>query len=285
MLERSDIEFPIWRKKVDATLLKDGETPIPKWLWDVWSIEQIFGHVTTKKDDDSHVKVLINNNVYSGNVTKVKKPNGYGFKLSVSNELTDTLDDIYLMSYMRMLEYSLQTDKTYHQVEEDISFWEFIDIEFDASSKQFLLKAHYTIKPQFPMLFERLIKSAPLKSVSDSILEKETGRIHKQNWQPREQYKLEIGATNVVYMLLDSQKKLLYVGEATDLIKRFDNGHPDIREWDYYKYNVLPAELAPFRVTIERMTIRDMACLLTNKQDIPNIVISEYKLANRKIDK
>ena len=37
---------------------------------------------------------------------------------------------------------------------------------------------------------------------------------------------------------------------------------------DYFRYNVLPAELAPFRVALERMLIRDFASVLKNKKEI-----------------
>ena len=69
------------------------------------------------------------------------------------------------------------------------------------------------------------------------------------------------------------------------MVKRFDLGHPDIKDWDYYRYNVLPKELELHRVTIERMAIRDLAALLENKQDIVSSGILKYKLTNRKIDK
>ena len=54
---------------------------------------------------------------------------------------------------------------------------------------------------------------------------------------------------------------------------------------NYYKYNVLPKSLESHRLSLERMAIRDMANFLENKADIPNIEISAYKLANRKIDR
>ena len=120
--------------------------------------------------------------------------------------------------------------------------------------------------------------------MASTLLSGEFARIHKQDWKPRSEYKLEIGASNVIYMLLDTENKLLYVGEANLLIPRFNNGHLDIKNWDYYKYNVLPPELGKYRLAIERMLIRDLAAILDNKQGIKTISISDYSLANRKID-
>ncbi|CAH7309851.1 conserved hypothetical protein [Vibrio chagasii] len=285
MLERSNIEFPLWRKKVDGTLLKDANTPIPTWLWRVWEVEETFGAVKSKKDLKGTVSIKYLSQTYQGQVAKIKSSSGHKFRLYIDNCLSSELRDTYLMSYMRVLETELDDTKTHRQVESDIPFWEFIDIEFDASTKTFIFTPHYTVTPQFPNLFSRLIQSAPLKSISAEKLEKNSMAIHKQDWKPREEYKMELGAENVIYMLLDSKSKLIYVGEAKHLKQRFDNGHPDIRNWDYYKYNVLPTNLAPYRLSIERMAIRDMASILGNKQGIENIVISDFQLANRKIDK
>jgi hypothetical protein len=285
MLERSDIDKPMWRKKVDGTLLKDAWTPIPKWLWEVWDIENSFSKVRSKKDVNGLVSISYMNTTFAGQVAKVKTGTDYRYRLYFNISLAAALCDKYLMSYMRVIESELDKSKNHRQVEQEISFWEFIDIEYDSENKSFLFTPYFTIKPQFPNLFAKLINSAPLKAVSAETLEKDAKTIHKQDWKPRDEYKSELGAENVIYMLLDSKKKLLYVGEAKSLKKRFNSGHPDINGWDYYKYNVLPSNLSEYRLSIERMLIRDMASILENKQDIQYIKISDYKLANRKIDR
>jgi hypothetical protein len=60
--------------------------------------------------------------------------------------------------------------------------------------------------------------------------------------------------------------------------------YPSIPKWDHFRYDVLPPELEPFRVQIERMLIRHMASLLKNKKRIATQKISDYRLANDKID-
>ena len=37
-LERNDVEHPLWRKKVDRSLLRYSVTPIPGWVGRTWSI-------------------------------------------------------------------------------------------------------------------------------------------------------------------------------------------------------------------------------------------------------
>lgn len=287
MNERGDIEFPIWRKKVDHSFLTLTYTPIPKWLWPIWEIEALFTSVKTKKSPESLVKIVFQKRIFDGFVTFTKRPNGEKqSQLSFGKELHNLLKEAFLMTYMRSLEGQIRkASGTKVDIEKEIPFWEFIDIEFDSSSKLFKFTCHYNQQPTFPELFKQLVSSPSMKSVDDFINEKDANRIHKQNWKPRTEYKNEIGAENVIYTLIDTKNKLIYIGEAKKLISRFDNGHPDISKWDYYKYNVLPKTLESHRLSLERMAIRDMANFLENKADIPNIEISAYKLANRKIDR
>ena len=67
MLERSDVDKPMWRKKVDGTLLKDAWTPIPKWLWELWDIENSFSNISSKKDGNGTVQISYMNTAFTGN--------------------------------------------------------------------------------------------------------------------------------------------------------------------------------------------------------------------------
>jgi hypothetical protein len=117
------------------------------------------------------------------------------------------------------------------------------------------------------------------------VQDKEENRIHKQDWKARTELEYELGATNVVYMLYDSKTKLVYLGEADNLVKRLLQPHLSIPEWDFFRYNVLPGTLAPYRIAIERMIIRDFAAILDNKREIPWPDLAGCCLANDKIDR
>jgi len=288
MNERNDIEFPVWRKKVDQSFLNDSATPIPMWLWEIWSLTELFKDVDSVKDHKSKVSIIFKNEVFDGNITfSVNKGRSSALcRLKIDKRLDANLKETFLMSYMRSLEGQIRKSKNLKvDIELEIPFWEFIDIEFNSSEKTFIFTPHFYQKPVFPELFNELVSSPSIKKVDDRINNKEINRIHKQDWKKRELYKSEIGAENVIYTLIDTKNKLIYIGEAEKLIARFDQGHPVISKWDYYKYNVLPDSLEVHRVAIERMAIRDMACFLDNNVDIPNIEISTYKLTNKKIDK
>jgi hypothetical protein len=194
---------------------------------------------------------------------------------------SNVLKEVFLMSHMRDLESRLRKDTT--DIEIEIPFWEFLDIEFDAQKKEFYLTAHYKQIPTFPELFKSLIGSPPIKRIEDEITHPGQFRIQKQDWRPRSMYETELGAENVIYMLIDEKAKLLYVGEAENLIRRFKAGHLEIKDWDFYRYDQLPPMPKQQRVAIERMLIRVFASVLENKGGINTKSISKYRLANRRL--
>jgi hypothetical protein len=48
-LERSNVEFAIWRKKVDKSLFAHNGTTIPGWACKMWGLHPIYGKVTSRK--------------------------------------------------------------------------------------------------------------------------------------------------------------------------------------------------------------------------------------------
>jgi hypothetical protein len=284
--ERSDIEFPLWRKKVDASLFKDAATPIPKWLWEVWHIHLLFSKSTSRENSDSNVKVLFNKKEFRGRViySSVKRM----FRLFFEKQLSDILKDVFLMSYMRSIEHDLRKSKPEYleqEIENEIPFWEFIDIEFDFSNKIFYFKAYYIQKPAYIELFKELVKSHTLKIIDDLLNAKDKFRFVKQDWEPRKKLQTQIEAKNVIYNLIDTKNKLIYIGEAESLVQRLNQNREVIKDWDYYRFDCLPEGLTRTqRIAIERLLIRTFASFFTNKKSIPTKQVSEYGLANEKID-
>lgn len=123
-----------------------------------------------------------------------------------------------------------------------------------------------------------------MHKIDDELDKKPPFRIYKNRWRSRAELDFEVGANNVLYVLIDTKSKLLYVGEAANLVKRLRQGHPSIPNWDYFRYDVLPNQIAKHRKTFERMIIRDLASLMENKGNIKCIKISDYRLANDRID-
>lgn len=283
-LERSDVNFPLWRKKVDSSLLNHKGTTIPAWACQMWNIVDQFKKCNSRKKPESRVKIIFEKEEFEGWVTEASKGRvNPAYRLWYTEDLLFKVKNVFLMSYMRDIEPRLRKDSK-SDIEEEIPFWEFLDIEYDSSKRTFYFTAYYTQQPSFPELFKRLVGSPAIQKIDRELKGKDLNKIYKQDWKPRKDYETEIGAENVIYMLLDTNDKLFYIGEAQNLIKRFNQGHNRIKNWDYYRYDVLPKQLEKYRLEIERMQIRDFATLLRN-MSIASLEFSDYKLTNDKIDK
>lgn len=283
--ERSNIKFPMWRKKVDSSLFEYKFTPIPNFAVQMWNIPVQFHNVYYKKDTKSKIKIIFKGINYKGNVTITTKGRKSPlYRLHFDNNLVFELKLAFIMSYMRNIEQKLG-DSSSIEIEENIPFWEFLDIEYDENSKVFYLTDYYTHKPDFPLLFTNIVGSPTIRKIDDAIYVKDSKKIYSSEWKKREYLNTEIEAENVIYTLIDTRSKLIYIGEGEKLVRRVLQPHKTISNWNYYRYTILPKELSPFRIHIERMMIRNHAMLLDNKKEIDNIRISEYSLSNNKIDK
>jgi len=68
------------------------------------------------------------------------------------------------------------------------------------------------------------------------------------------------------------------------LVERLSQPYVTIRNWDCFRYDVLPDELADLRVTLERMMIRSFATVFENSKNVETLDLSSYKLVNERID-
>lgn len=287
-LERSDIEFPLWRKKVDSSLFHKLDTPIPNWLAKVWGIPEIFGTSTSRKTPHAEVKIKFGKILYRGWVAYAKYvTKDTSYKLYLSKEFSEKLKDVFIMSYMRSLEHKLRIgNPTYtRSVEEDIPFWEFLDVEFDKQTKVFNCKAHYFQKPIFPELFKQFVRSYLIQQIENKLLNKGEFKFVKENWRPRDEARKYLGKGNIIYYLIDTNSKLLYIGESEG-IKRLVQERLVISNWNYFRVDVLPEWLTKLqRLEIERLIIRSFAAIINNSRGITSMKVSTYSLVNLKIDR
>ena len=282
--ERSNINYPLWRKKVDSSMWGHNVTTIPNWACKMWDIDSLFRGVTSKKDEDSEITIKLGKKKWNGWVTVASKGRKTpAYRLWFDEDLTQELKQVFLMSYMRDIEDNIR-GKYPTKIEDDIPFWEFLDIEFDSLNKQFIFVPYYTQKPTFPNLFNSIVSSPKLKEIDSLLSAKNFPKIYKQDWRNINDYHTEIGADNVIYMLINKTNKEFYVGEAKNLIQRFSSGNY-AKKWEFYRYDKLPKELESFRLEIERALIKCFSTLLNNNKNIDTMHISSYTLTNSKIDK
>jgi len=286
--ERNNVDFPLWRKKVDKTLFTEG-TPLPNWAADMWSLPQSFSRDLRKKDPKSQVVINFDGSTFDGNIYAKKKlktktntkTSKVQYWLALDAELRRLLKHTFVMSYLRSIEFDLGGKDS----DVNSPFWEFIDIEYDSEAHAFHFVAHYIQESYFPNLFKGFIESyvnerIDVQNRSDGYKSK----ISKNNWKNKKDLRNNIDSTNSLYTLLDTKNRELYVGETESLHSRFSAERKEIPGWDKYRVDVLPPELAPYRKEIERLMIRAMAALLTNEKGIPSMGISDYVLKNKKID-
>ena len=288
-IERSNIENIMWRKKVDNSLFAHKTTLIPIAYVKQWKLKQYF---PGKKE---FVSINFQKKEYEGYITATQpkdRPNE-AHRLWISDNLLEELKKVYSMSHIRYLEFLMRkqkntkSSKAMQEIENETPFWEFLDIEFVESEKEFLFVTHYKQVPSFPELFKNLVSSPKLKQIEDSLFGNSGYKIHNQDWKERSNLSTELGARNVVYTLLDDKNKLIYIGETSqDLIKRLNDKEfykQIIPNWTHYRYEALPESIdSRGRVAIEKMMIRSFAAVLKNDINKLNISISEYKLVNRK---
>lgn len=284
-LERSNIKFPLWRKKVDSSLLNSSETPIPKFLWPQWDIEKLFSNVASSKDEKSSVVIFFKKKKYAGSIYKTRN----SFRLVFEKSLSEQLKETYAMSYMRAIENDLRASKPEYsntRIEDEIPFWEFLDVEFDALNKTAFFVAHYIQKPIFIELFKEIVNSHILFDIEETLESKEGFRIIKEKWKPKDSLKNQVDAKNVIYNLIDVNNKEFYIGEAESLLTRLRGNRDEIPNWTHYRFDSLPNGLTKTqRVAIERLLIRAFASFIPNSKGIDSMDISNYKITNKKIDR
>lgn len=275
--ERKSIEHPMWRKKVDDTLLKDCTTPLPNWLSNVWDLTSFTSR--SIHDKSSNVVIQFKSKDYEGNI--ITRNSGSLRHLQFPKNLGNKLKEVFLMSYIKSIEKTLSSKK---EKDELPDYWEFLDIEFNSIQKKFKITAHYPHPVQFPNLYKKLVESHIINQIENLHYDKKFS-ITKSKWKPKAELEQEINDTNVIYNLIDVDNKVFYIGEAQSLRNRLSGYRPEIPNWSHYRYDVLPSIYGEKeRKQIERLLIRTFASVLENDVVSSINLSSEFRLANKKID-
>src|SRR5512147_2409496 len=109
-LERSNVEFAIWRKKVDKSLFEHNGTTVPEWACRMWCLHELYEGVTSRRDERSKAAVIYKGEEHEAWVTTA--PHGRkspAFRLWFDTVLSLALKRTFLMSYMRSLEGNLHS--------------------------------------------------------------------------------------------------------------------------------------------------------------------------------
>jgi hypothetical protein len=104
--ERTNIKHPMWRKKIDNSILNRGTTAVPRWVCKMWNFDQAFKGVRGRKCADGKVRVSFKGQTFEGDITFTQPPSWKNkkYRLSFEDALLSRLRDTFLMSCMREIE-------------------------------------------------------------------------------------------------------------------------------------------------------------------------------------
>ena len=147
--ERSDVKFPLWRKKMDGAMFDDKCTVLPIWVRNnLFNVSKRFPH-RSKKNSESETSILITHKggkktKHVAHVTTLPRPGlGPVMRLHFGNDVKEWLSKSFSKTFHRNEErknYGLNGPT----IERLIPFWEFIDIEWDVEEETFHFRAWYT---------------------------------------------------------------------------------------------------------------------------------------------
>jgi len=148
-LERTKVQFPMWRKKVDSSLLINNMTPLPQWVVKMFGIESIEGMANTLV-----VNIDYHSGQYEGKVRiKNRNKRERQYFLEFGSDLSKELRKSFVMSYIRGVEKTNRKIRGYKLEKEEFPFWEFLDIEFNKEKRTFIFTVWYRQSAIFPSLF------------------------------------------------------------------------------------------------------------------------------------
>jgi len=157
--ERNNVEFPMWRKKVDGSMFGDKCTVIPDWVKDnVFQIRHRYPEAS-KSHPHSRVTIVIHNkggktSSHWGSVTTNERGDlPPTMRLFWDDEVVAWLKSVFPLSYQR-LKLRKKLEWNGPKAEMKIPFWEFIDIEYDDKECTFHFTGHYNLNHQNGLLLQ-----------------------------------------------------------------------------------------------------------------------------------
>jgi len=142
-------------------------------------------------------------------------------------------------------------------------------------------KVFIKIENEWNTLFQRLAD----ENVFGWLFDKDKQYLisRSTNWIKRKDFDKHKNATFVIYYLVHSEKRLIYIGKANNLGKRVKPGrrHQEMPgDWDLFKYDIVKPEYSNLLERIEDHTIRSFASFFRNDQNYPSTDTSPYRLVN-----
>jgi len=137
------------------------------------------------------------------------------------------------------------------------------------------------IENEWSTLFERLAEENVFGWLFDKNKKYLISR--STSWIKVNDFKRHADVVNVIYYLVNTRKKLLYIGKAEILGKRVKPGrvHQNMPgDWDKFRYDIIKLEYSNILEKLEDHTIRAFASVLKNNKTYPSLELDQYTLVN-----
>ncbi len=270
-------------KKVDRSMMDWGFT-IPKDRWDSFQ-----AGVTVKLGTSRDIIIIWDKKRYSAKLYHINRTEYnpvYQLRWDSNKELLKKIRKTFIQSYVILKSQKelfdiTKKERKYFRTKMDSGKQEVIIIR-PKNSKEIEFEVFIKIENEWNTLFERLAE----ENVFGWIFNKKDKQYLIQrstSWIKVKDFKKHSNALNVIYYLVNTSKRLLYIGKAENLGKRIKPGrkHQNMDgDWDLFKYDVVRPEFSNILEKIEDHTIRSFAAILKNQEQYPSINISNFTLVN-----
>jgi hypothetical protein len=275
--------IPEYYKKVDRSMMDWGLT-IPKKFWDIFQAGN-----PVKLGTSREVTITWEKKRYLAKLCHVNRTQYnpvYQLRWDSNKELLKKIRKTFIQSYVilksqkELFDIS-KKERKHFRTNMDSGKQEVIIIK-PKDSNNIEFEVFIKIEDEWNTLFERLAE----ENVFGWIFDKKDKQYLIQrstNWIKVKDFPKHANALNVIYYLINTNKKLIYIGKAENLGKRVKPGrkHQNMDgDWDLFKYDIIRPEFTNILERIEDHTIRSFAAVLKNQKSYPSINISNFTLVN-----
>ena len=244
---KTSIDQPSLTLPVDSSMIKYAVLTIPKGHWNVWK------SIPKKHGEKTEVKIMWGNGrkTYDAYIRLEQKVIGKTewMRFRWREDLHQHFQNAFCYSC------SYDASKK-HSKSKNISprIPELLKIT-ERENALFAFKPLSTHVTELTPIFRQLIKDGYLDRYIEPPSQSQKIFQNSSPWLKKRELKDIWEHRFVIYYLLDSKKKELYIGKATSLTSRVFEGRKEIPDWDYFRYDILRPESRFLIGDIERALI------------------------------
>ena len=264
----------LYIKKIDKSLLEKGRATLDKKQLEDNNWLKSFG-----VGESRNIKAYYNNREYSTSVAfksrKKHKSELPYYQLTIGESLKKELKKTFIHTVLNIKSSMVLKEKGRNFNEEALS------IEHLKEGKEYILKLKVFIKvyTEYDEYFKALIESNlidyPLGSNNEKVI------VSSTEWRDKNERNKYKGTRNIIYYLIDSTTKEIYIGSGALFENRVIPKRKELPGWDKFRFEVINPDYISIIKDLEFMIIRNFANLLKNKDSIRGLDVTEYTLANR----